>query len=62
MSAHRYDKNIDEVKNYFNSVIDWVASIFKDIESEMRGIEWGRLYEKFHSESFNPDELSKKIQ
>ena len=62
MSAHRYDKNIDEVKNYFNSVIDWVASIFKDIESEMRGIEWGRLYEKFHSESFNPDSLSKKIQ
>jgi hypothetical protein len=62
MSRHRYDKNIDEVKNYFNSVIDWVTSIFRDIESEMRGIEWGRLYEKFHSQSFDPEALSKKVQ
>lgn len=36
MSRHRSDKNINELKRYFNSVIDWVSSVFTDVESEMR--------------------------
>lgn len=44
MSKHRYDNNIYELKTYFNSVIDWVSTIFIDVEKEMRGLEWGRLY------------------
>ena len=62
MSAHRNDTNINEVKTYFNTVIDWVSTIFKDVESEMKGIEWGRLYEQYHTTPYSPDELSKKVQ
>lgn len=62
MSNHRKDTNINEVKTYFNTVIDWVSSVFKDVESEMRGLEWGRLYEEYHSKPYNPDEVSKKVQ
>ena len=62
MSKHRNDTNINEVKTYFNTVIDWVSSVFKDVENEMRGLEWGRLYEQYHSKPYNPDELSKKVQ
>ena len=51
MSRHRNEKNITELKTYFNSVIDWVSSIFTDVESEMRGLEWGRLYEEYHKPS-----------
>jgi hypothetical protein len=43
MSRHRLDKNITELKNYFNSVIDWVSTVFADVESEMQGLEWGRF-------------------
>ena len=39
MSRHRYDKNINELKKYFNSVIDWVSGVFTDVESEMRGLD-----------------------
>ena len=28
MSLHRYDTDIKELKTYFNSVIDWVSSVF----------------------------------
>ena len=42
MSRHRYQTNITELKNYFNSVIDWASSVFENIESEMCGLEWGR--------------------
>ena len=62
MSEHRHANDIVEVKTYFNTVIDWVSSVFKDVENEMRGLEWGRLYEEYHSKPFSPDELSKKIQ
>jgi hypothetical protein len=58
MSQHRNDKNISELKTYFSTVIDWVSSVFKDVESEMRGLEWGRLYEQYHSKSYDPAVVS----
>ena len=41
MSQHRHDTDIQELKTYFTSVIDWISGVFSDVESEMRGIEWG---------------------
>lgn len=62
MSRHRSDNNISELKNYFNSVIDWVSSIFIDVENEMRGIEWGRLYEEYHKNPYNPAIVSVELK
>ena len=62
MSAHRGDTNINELKTYFNSVIEWVSSVFKDVESEMRGLEWGRLYEQYHKQSYNPAQVSQDVK
>jgi len=62
MSRHRFDKNITELKKYFNSVIDWVSSVFIDVESEMRGLEWGRLYEEHHKKTYNPAKVSAEVK
>ena len=62
MNRHRKDKNITELKTYFNSVIDWVSGVFTDVESEMCGLEWGRLYEEYHKKSFNPKKVSEEVQ
>lgn len=62
MSDHRRDENIIELKNYFNTVIDWVSSVFTDVESEMKGLEWGRLYETYHAKAYNPSEVSAEVQ
>jgi hypothetical protein len=62
MSAHRNDTNINELKTYFNSVIDWVSSVFTDVESEMCGREWGRLYETYHTTAYNPSKVSAEVQ
>jgi len=62
MSRHRKDTNITELKTYFNSVIDWVSSVFIDVESEMCGLEWGRLYEEYHKKSYNPAKVSADVQ
>lgn len=62
MSRHRYDNNIKELKNYFSSVIDWVAVTFIDVESEMCGLEWGRLYEEYHKTGYDPKKISIQVQ
>ncbi|MCL1819770.1 MAG: HNH endonuclease, partial [Oscillospiraceae bacterium] len=62
MAEHRYDSNITELKNYFTSVIDWVAGVFRDVEKEMCGLEWGRLYEQYHNQSYNPAKVSEAVQ
>lgn len=61
MSLHRRDNNINEVKTYFNSVIDWVSTVFKEVENEMRGLEWGRLYELYHKNPYNPNAVSEQV-
>jgi 5-methylcytosine-specific restriction endonuclease McrA len=62
MSSHRFAKNINKLRGYFNTVIDWVSSVFTDVESEMCGLEWGRLYEKYHSKAYSPAKVSKDVQ
>lgn len=62
MSAHRNDKNINELKNYFDAVIDWVSTVFIEVLPEMRGLEWGRLYEEHHAKSYDPKKISASIQ
>jgi hypothetical protein len=61
MSRHRNDKDINELKTYFKSVIDWISSVFTDVESEMCGLEWGRLYEKYHRQAYNPAEVTAQV-
>lgn len=58
MSQHRHDTDIQELKTYFTSVIDWISGVFSDVESEMRGIEWGRLFETYHNQPYDPVECS----
>ena len=62
MSIHRNDKNINELKKYFNSVIDWISSVFTDVESEMCGLEWGRLYEQYHRKAYDPKKISAEVR
>jgi len=62
MSQHRYDNNINELKTYFTSVIDWVSGVFIDVEPEMRGLEWGRLFEMYHNVAYNPQKVSEQVR
>lgn len=62
MSAHRHDENINEIKTYFNTVIDWVDSKFDDVYNEMQGLNWGELYERFHNQPLNHAKLSQEVR
>ncbi|MDD2786240.1 MAG: DUF262 domain-containing protein [Patescibacteria group bacterium] len=62
MSMHRNDKNITELKKHFNTVIDWVSTTFTDVESEMKGLEWNRLYKTYHKKKYDPAKVSASVQ
>ena len=62
MSRHRRDDNIDELKNYFNAVIDWIEKTFSETYDEMCGLEWGRLYETFHANEYDTAALQAEIE
>lgn len=61
MSSHRKDTNINELKTYYNSVIDWVSTVFTDVQPEMKGLEWGRLYEEHHSKPYDSKKVSDEV-
>lgn len=62
MSLHRHDDNINDLKSYFNSVLDWISSVFINVENEMRGLEWGRLYETYHHKAYDPQHVKELVE
>ena len=38
-----------------------MSAVFTDIESEMKGLEWGRLYDTYHKKGYNPADVSKRV-
>lgn len=61
MSKHRHEHDIDELMSHFNTVIDWISSVFTDVESDMKGLEWGRLYEEYCEKSYDPTVVSAEV-
>lgn len=62
MAKHRQDEGITELKTYFTSVIDWVGSVFTGSpDREMRGLEWGRLYEEYLHQPYNAEEMTRQV-
>jgi hypothetical protein len=62
LAQHRGDRGIDGLRTYFTSVIDWVGSVFtRPPDKEMRGLDWGRLYESYHSNSYNAAALDEGV-
>lgn len=61
MSKHRYDEDITELKTYFNTVIDWVSSVFTMLEKEMNRPNWGQLYERYHKNAYNQKQIEDAV-
>lgn len=62
LAQHRQDDHITELQAYFTSVIDWIGSVFAaSPEKEMRGLEWGRLYEAYHNTSYAPTLMDAEV-
>ena len=55
MSKHQHDKNAVTLWNYFQSVISWTKATFTTYRKEMKGVNWGDLYNQFKDGDHDPD-------
>ena len=62
LKDNRYNPDITELRQYFESVIAWIDGTFKDIRDEMCGLEWGRLYETYHSKGYDIDKVWERVE
>lgn len=61
MSKHQHDLNANELWLYFQGVINWLEVVFPKYRNEMKGIQWGFLYNAFKNKNFDSRELEKEI-
>lgn len=62
MSVHQHDPNANELWTYFRNVIEWVQLTFLTYRSEMKGINWGGLYDEFKDKVYDTSKLEQEIQ
>ena len=62
MNKHRFDADIKELETYFTSVIDWIESVFPEPQSEMCGLKWGELYERFHKTAYSAAKTGARVR
>jgi hypothetical protein len=62
MSVHQQDPNANELWTYFKNIIDWVTLTFTTYRKEMKGIEWGTLYNEHKDRMFDTAKLEQEIQ
>lgn len=61
MANHQHDPNASELWLYFQNVINWVKVTFPVYRKEMKGIEWGDLFNEFGKKAFDAKKLEKEI-
>ena len=62
MSVHQQDPNANELWTYYRNIIEWVKLTFTTYRKEMKGIDWGSLYDKFKDKMFDAKKLEKEVQ
>lgn len=61
MALHQYDTDCDELWQYYQDVIHWVTTHFTEKRKEMKGVQWGEMYNKHRDDSFKETELRERV-
>ena len=62
MSTHQTYQDASELWLYFQNVINWVNMIFPNYRKEMKGVNFGDLYNKHGKDQLNPTDLEDQIK
>lgn len=61
MAKQQHEPTANELWLYFQAVINWVKATFPNYRKEMKGVQWGFLYNKFKDGKFDTKKIEKRI-
>jgi len=61
MSKHQHDPNANALWMYFQSVIEWVRRTFTVYRKEMKGLDWGPLYDAYKDELYDTGDMESRV-
>jgi hypothetical protein len=61
MSKHQNDANATELYTYIQKVLSWVKITFPKYRKEMKGIEWGELYNQYKDVTYDTNKLEEEV-
>lgn len=62
MAKNQSSSHATELWRYFQAVINWVENTFPVYRKEMKGLEWGLLYNKYKDDNLDPKQLESRIK
>jgi hypothetical protein len=61
MADHQHDANANALWTYFQNVINWVQLTFTTYRKEMKGLDWGWLYDRYKDVTYDTHALEQEI-
>lgn len=61
MAKNINEESASDVWIYFQKIINWVETIFPEYRKEMKGVDWGSLFNDYGEKKVDPKKLEEKI-
>lgn len=62
MAKHQNDSSASELWMYFKNIISWAQTLFPKKRKELLSQDWGKLYHKYHNNSYDPNKFEKELK
>jgi len=62
MAVHQHDANANALWTYFQNVINWAMLTFTSYRKEMKGLDWGELYDRYKDVTYDTNALEDEIK
>ena len=62
MGKHQHDQNANILWNHFQAVINWIKTTFQNKRTQMKGVDWGDLYDKFKDAQLDTEKIEKETK
>jgi len=61
MAKNQNKQNANELWLYFQKVINWIKAVFQNYRKEMKGVDFGTLYNEFGDKEFDQKKIENEI-
>lgn len=62
MAKNQHEANSNELWLYFQSVINWVKIVFSNYRKEMKGVDWGLLYNAYKDTKYDAKKIETEVE